>query len=83
MVSPQTRDVIRRGQEIYERDLRSKLETTNLHDFVAIEPDSGEYFLGKTLSAAIQAARAAHPARLSFALRIGHRAAVEIGVFPT
>jgi len=35
---------------------------------------------GKTLSEAIQASRAAHPDRLAFAMRVGHDAAVHIGV---
>ncbi len=65
---------------IYEEQLRTKLEATNLDDFVAIEPESGDYYLGKTLSESIQAARAAHPERLPFALRVGHRSTVEMGV---
>ena len=47
-------DVRRSGTE---EKLREKLERTNMNDFVAIEPDSGEYFFGKTLSEAIQASR--------------------------
>ncbi len=65
---------------VYEEQLRAKLEATNIDDFVAIEPESGDYFLGKTLSEAIQAARAAYPDRLPFALRVGHRSTVEMGV---
>jgi hypothetical protein len=65
---------------IYEQGLRKQLEATNPDDFVAIEPESGDFFLGKTLSDAIQAARAAHPARLVLALRVGHRSTVELGV---
>ena len=80
MASEQTREIVRRGQEIYERDLRTRLEATNLHAFVAIEPESGDYFLGSTLSEAIESSRAAHPDRLCFAIRIGHRAAVHMGV---
>jgi hypothetical protein len=80
MVSAETREVIRRGQEIYERDLRAKLEPTNLHDFVAVEPESGDHYLGSTLSEAIESARAAHPDRLCFAIRVGHGAAVHMGV---
>lgn len=70
----------RKAQVIYEEQLRTKLEATNLDDFVAIEPESGDYYLGKTLSESIQAARAAHPERLPFALRVGHRSTVEMGV---
>jgi hypothetical protein len=80
MVSEKTEDVVRRATQLYEERLRDMLERTNMNDFVAIEPDSGEYFFGKTLSEAIQASRAAHPDRLAFAMRVGHSAAVQIGV---
>lgn len=80
MVSKKTEDVVRRATQLYEEKLRENLEKTNMHDFVAIEPDSGEYFFGKTLSEAIQASRSAHPDRLAFAMRVGHSAAVQIGV---
>jgi hypothetical protein len=80
VVSQQSIEVARKAQVVYEEQLRTKLEATNLDDFVAIEPESGEYFLGKTLSEAIQAARAAYPERLPFALRVGHRTTIEMGV---
>ena len=80
MVSAKTEDLGRRATELYESKLRQQLEQTNLHDFIAIEPDSGDYFFGKTLSEAIQASRQAHPDRLAFAMRVGHSAAVHIGV---
>jgi hypothetical protein len=82
MATQQSIDLARRAMEIYDKRLRAKLESTNRDDFVAIEPDSGDFYLGKTLSEAIQAARAVHPDRLPFTLRIGHRATVEIGVLP-
>lgn len=80
MVSMKTEDLVRRATQLYEEKLRHKLERTNRDDFVAIEPDSGDYFFGKTLSEAIQASRAAHPDRLAFAMRVGLSAAVQIGV---
>ncbi len=80
MVSQRSIDVARKAQVVYEGQLRAKLEATNMDDFVAIEPESGDHFLGKTLSEAIQAARAAYPDRLPFALRVGHRSTVEMGV---
>jgi hypothetical protein len=80
MVSDQSREVVRKGRQIYEERLKTRLEATNRHDFVAIEPDSGDFFLGKTLSEAIQAARAAYPQRLACALRVGHEATVDLGV---
>jgi hypothetical protein len=80
MVSEQSMELARKAREIYEQRLRSELEATNLGDFVAVEPQSGEFFLGPTLSEAIQAARAAYPDRLSFALRAGHPTTVQLGV---
>jgi hypothetical protein len=80
MVSQATADVARRARQLYEQELRTKLEAVHLNDFVAIEPDSGDYFLGKTLTDAIRASRAAHPDRLAFAMRVGHGPAVHLGV---
>jgi hypothetical protein len=79
MASEQSAEMARKAQEIYEHKLKDELEATHRDDFVAVEPESGDYFLGKTLSAAIQAARAAYPERLPFALRIGHETTVELG----
>jgi hypothetical protein len=79
MVSEETADVARRAKQLYEK-LQSALEAEHMHEYVAIEPDSGDYFLGKTLSEAIQASRAAYPDRLAFAIRVGHNTAVNIGV---
>ena len=80
MASEQSVQMARKAQEIYEHKLKGQLEATHRDDFVAVEPESGDYFLGKTLSEAIQAARAAYPERLPFALRIGHKTTVELGV---
>jgi hypothetical protein len=79
MVSNPSTELADRGIAIYQQTLKSRLESTNPDDFVAIEPDSGDYFLGKTLSEAIQAARQAHPARLSFVLRVGHQSTIDLG----
>ena len=67
------------GQQIYESRLRSQLEQTNPNAFVAIEPDSGDYFLGKTLTDAMTAARIAHPQRKAYGVRVGHACAIEMG----
>jgi len=80
MTSEQAIAAAHEARSLYERRLKAALETTHAGDFVAIDLESGDYFLGKTLSEAIQSARAAHPDRLPFALRIGHRTTVELGV---
>ena len=80
--SPESIEVARRAEELYAQRLRQPLEATHRDLFVAIEPVSGDYFLGKTLRDAGRAARAAHPNRLSYGLRIGHPVAIEIGNCP-
>jgi hypothetical protein len=80
MASHETIEVARKALAIYDQRLKTKLEHSNIDDFVAIEPESGDFFLARSLSEAIQAARAAHPERLPFALRVGHKTAVELGV---
>ena len=78
-----TTELIQRSEQIYEKRLRAELERTHPDFFVAIEPDSEEYFLGHTLSEASAAARAAHPERRTCVLRVGHRVTVQIGVGTT
>lgn len=80
MVSSETRSVIDRAKRIYADRLRADLESKHLNRFVAIEPESGEWFLGDTFDEAVNFAAARHPDRLSHTIRIGHRAAFQIGV---
>jgi hypothetical protein len=79
MVAPDTAELIRRARLVYEQRLKDELERTHLNDFVAIEPDSGDYFLGRTLSEASAAARQKYPDRRTSVLRVGHPVAIEIG----
>lgn len=67
--------------EFYEQELRVSLEAAHSHTFVAIEPVSRTYYLGETLSEAGRKARKAFPDRMSFAVRVGHAAAIHIGGF--
>jgi len=69
-----------KARKIYDERLKAELEPLHGDEFVAIEPESGDFFLGKTLSEAIGASRAKHPERLAHALRVGHPAAVHFGL---
>ena len=80
MVSADTKSVIERAKRIYAEQLRATLERQHLNRFVAIEPVSGDYFLGDTFDEAVKAARAKYPCRLSHTIWIGHSAAFHIGV---
>ena len=79
-MSPSELDAfVRRAEQVYESQLQSILEAEHIDEFVAVEPESGDYFLGKTLSEAMGAAHAAHPDRLAHAMRVGHEAAIHFG----
>ena len=69
------------AKQVYEEDLRSRLEWEHRDDFVAIEPTSRSYFVGKTFLEVALAAKAAYPERKSFVMRVGHEAAFHIGGF--
>jgi hypothetical protein len=79
MVSQDSRALVRRAELVYEQNLKKTLEATHRHYFVAIEPDSGDHFLGRTLSEASASARKAYPDRRTYVLRIGHPVAITIG----
>jgi hypothetical protein len=72
-------DLVQKAESIYEARIQAILEPCHDHEFVAIEPESGEYFLGKTLNDAAKAAREAHPTRLTHVMRVGHKAAIHLG----
>lgn len=80
MAKPEIEEFVRRAEEIYANRLRSVLEPDHMHEFVAIEPESGDHFVGKTLSEATQAARKSYPDRWTHAMRIGHSAALHFGM---
>ena len=70
MVSAETKSIIERAKEIYANRLQVELESKHLDRFVAIEPESGDYFLGDTFDEAVKSARSKHPSRLSHTLRM-------------
>jgi hypothetical protein len=79
MVSADTQAVIARAKRLYADALQAVLEAQHRDRFVAIEPESGEYFLGDTFDEAVRLARAKHPSRLTHTIRIGHRTALHLG----
>jgi hypothetical protein len=83
MISSHTIDVADRAKAIYSRRLQAELEAAHPNSFVAIEPESGEHFLADSFGQAVAAARAAHPDRISFVIRIGHPAAINLGGLTT
>jgi len=64
------RKVISGGKEIYNR-IREKLEPEHKGEIVAIEVDSGDYFLGRTVMEATSEARKKHPDKVFYFVRVG------------
>ncbi len=71
--------VAEQAKQVYQRELKDLLEADHRDQFVAIEPMSKAYFVGKTFLVAAMAAKDAYPNQKSFVLRIGHDAAFHIG----
>lgn len=64
-----------RGSEIYERELRSKLEATALDQFVAIDVETAEHEIADEAHLAGDRLRSRLPNAQIFIARVGHRAA--------
>lgn len=71
--------VAKQAKEVYDTELRARLEAEHRDEYVAIEPTSKAFFLADTFIAAALAAKKAFPGRPSFVIRIGHDAAFHIG----
>jgi hypothetical protein len=72
-------DFIERGKRLYEERLREGLGPENAGRFLAVEPDSENYFLGDTDVEALTAAREAMPDSLFYLVRVGYETAHSIG----
>jgi len=70
--------VARKGERHYRTKLKALLEPDYTGMFAAIEPDSGEYFLGTRIGEAIEKARTKYPDKLVHTVRIGFPAAVKV-----
>ncbi len=80
MFSEESRAVAEKAVSLYDSRLREELEQKHSGKYVCIEPVSGRYFLGETFDQAVNAAIDAFPERLTHTLRIGHTAALHLGV---
>jgi hypothetical protein len=80
MTESEVHEFVRCAEAIYANRLQVILEPARVDEFVAIEPDSGDYFLGNTLNEAARAARKVYPDRLTHVMRIGSATALHIGM---
>ena len=83
MLSERSRTVAQRAKRIYVDCLQLRLTAEHPSEYVAIEPDSGDFFVADSSGQAVRDARTAHPDRISFVIRLGHDAAIHIGAATT
>jgi hypothetical protein len=74
-------EVVRRGVEIYRRDLHAGVEAEHFGKFIVIDVISGDYEIDANEIAATSRARIKHPdgSKSRCLLRIGYPAAHHIG----
>lgn len=61
-----------RAEKFYREKLKSLLEPSQVGKFVAIEPDSGSYFVNESDVEAVLNGRAVLPDKLFYLMRIGY-----------
>ena len=66
----------KKAREIYIDRLKQNLESTSLGQFVAIEADSGDYFLGSTPLEAIDNGKGTYPDKTFHVIKVGHKAGI-------
>jgi len=74
------KEIARRGEAIYQRNLRARLETEeNRGKFLIIDIATGAYEIDREDLAATERLLARNPHTVTYGLRIGYEAAYELG----
>ena len=73
-----TTEIVKRGQERYEREISAKVEA-HQGKMLALDVDSGEYALGDDSLSALDRLQAKAPDAPVYLLRVGFPTAVQIG----
>ena len=79
MLPPET--VAARGEQIYEREIRAKVETQFPGQFVVLDIATGDFETDADDLAATKRMLAKHPDAVLYGLRVGHPAAYRLGGF--
>jgi len=72
-------EVVRRGEEIYARDLQARLEPDHRGEIVVIDIESGDFEVDADEVAALRRAMAKHPGAQRFIMRVGYDVTHHIG----
>ena len=75
-------EVAKRAWDLYERDIRSAVETVHRGKYLVIDVLTGDYEVDENHLAASDRARAKHPEGILYAMRVGDQTLGRIGIWP-
>ena len=78
-LSAASQEVMEQARRVYDERLREKLEAEHFGEVIAVEPESGEYVLGKDFMAVSQACRQKFGNQMTYTFRVGGGGAVKNG----
>ena len=76
-----TDPLVEGGQRFYDEHLKDELEREHTGRYVALEPESGRYFLADTGTDALSEAHRALPQSLFYLARVGYPSADTLSVY--
>ena len=68
-------EIAQKGTQVYQK-ISKQIEKNHSGDFVAIEVESGKYFLGQTQVEAIEKAKKSFPTKIFYLMKVGFPTAV-------
>lgn len=72
-------EIAERGQALYDRAIRDRLDASTRGKFLALDIDTGDYEIDADERSALKRALAKHPDAALYLLRIGHSTAYRLG----
>ncbi len=75
-------EIARLGEEIYQRDIRAKVEAEHEGEFLVVDVTTGEYTMADDDAEAFDLAEEKNPNAVLYLIRVGHRTAHRIGRLP-
>ena len=74
-----TEEIVRRGQEIYEQEIRPKVEAGNEGKLLVINVETGDYVMEADDATALERAKTQYPDAELVAVRVGYPSAYRLG----
>jgi hypothetical protein len=74
-----SQEIVRRGEEIYARQIRDQVEAKHKGQFLVLDIETGDYEIDSDELAAVDRAKARHPDAALYVLRVGFPTAVKLG----